>query len=211
MGAVGIEVVTRAIQIRRKQEDAVETVLSSIGLSLNQQQLLGDAVRRVCFFRVPIPQVILAKGDGRELGVGAYRAQDYHLVDTRSPTLVNELSAHHQVVVQVGGRVHSVRSDSPDPCGQMNHQVRFGLVEDRANCVGLAKVILRTGWRKDRLVASRTQLVEHMRAQETTPTSDEDPALLRRRHHSGPSTFASRRTASRFANFMSCSIIMSMS
>ena len=66
-----VEIVARPIQVGRQQVDGVEAVLLAVRLRLDEQHLLGQAIRRVGFLGVTAPQVFLAEGHRRELGVGA--------------------------------------------------------------------------------------------------------------------------------------------
>ena len=63
------------------QVDDVEAVLLAVGLALDEQHLLGEAVRRVRLLRVAVPEVVLAERHRRELRVRADGADLDELLD----------------------------------------------------------------------------------------------------------------------------------
>ena len=79
-----VEVVARAVEVRRQQEDRVEAVLLAVGLRADEHRLLRDAVRRVRLLRVAVPEVVLVERHRRELRVGADRPGDDELADAGS-------------------------------------------------------------------------------------------------------------------------------
>src|SRR3989304_1280472 len=54
-----VEVVSRAVEVRRKEEDAVQAVLLAICLSADENRLLRNPVGRVRLLRVAVPEVVL--------------------------------------------------------------------------------------------------------------------------------------------------------
>ena len=57
----GIEVVAGPVEVHRDEVDDVEAVLLAVGLALDEQHLLGEAVRRVRLLGVAVPEVVLAE------------------------------------------------------------------------------------------------------------------------------------------------------
>src|SRR5206468_2931334 len=71
-------------------------------------------VRGVGLLRVPVPDLLLAEGDRRELGIGADGAGRDHLLDLQLPAGFEHVQAHRQVVVGERARVAAVVADAPD-------------------------------------------------------------------------------------------------
>ena len=100
-----VEVVARAVQVGRQQVDGVEAVLLAVRLRLDQQHLLGQAVRRVGLLGIARPQVVFAERHRGELGIGADRADRDELLHAGQPRLLHQLGAHDQVLVEELARV----------------------------------------------------------------------------------------------------------
>ena len=86
MRRLEIEVVARAVQVGREQEDRVHAVLLAVRLRPDEDRLLRDAVRGIRLLRVAVPEVVLAERHRRELRIGADGPGDdelLHLVETR--------------------------------------------------------------------------------------------------------------------------------
>src|SRR5581483_8973513 len=62
-----IEVVARAVEVRRQEIDRVEPVLLAVGLRADEHGLLRHAVRRVRLLGVAVPEVVLRERHGRVL------------------------------------------------------------------------------------------------------------------------------------------------
>ncbi len=124
MAGLRIEVVAGTIEIHRQQEDGIEAVLLAIRLRLHQQHLLGQAIGRVGLFGVAVPQVLFPERHRRELGIGADRPKGDELLDAAEPGLLDQLHAHHQVLVEELARFGAVGPDPAHHGRQMNHDVR---------------------------------------------------------------------------------------
>ena len=124
-----VEVVSRPVEIYGQQEDAVEAVLRPVGLRLDEQHLLGQAIGRVRLFRIAVPEIVLMKRDRRELGVGADRAHADEFLDAGKPRLLHQLGAHHEVVEEEATRVGAVGADAADYCREVNDHIRLGICQ----------------------------------------------------------------------------------
>ena len=124
--ALGVEIIARTVQVDRQQEDGIEAVLLAVGLRLHQQHLLRQPVRRVGLFRVTVPQVFFFEWHRGELGVGADRAHRHKFFDPAQPGFVDQLHAHHQVVVEEFSRVLAVGADAAHLGSQVNDDIRVG-------------------------------------------------------------------------------------
>src|SRR5439155_1872913 len=90
----------RAVKIYRQQIDGVHSVLPAVGLTLHQQRLLGDPVRRIGLLRISVPERFFAERYGRELGVGARSSRHDELLHAVAPRVFDRLDAHDSVVVK---------------------------------------------------------------------------------------------------------------
>src|SRR5437762_3353518 len=66
VGSFQVEVITGTVEVRYQEIDGIESVLSPIGLTLNEQHLLCEAVRRVGLFRISGPEILLTKRNRSE-------------------------------------------------------------------------------------------------------------------------------------------------
>jgi hypothetical protein len=203
---VVVEVVARAVQVRRDHEGRVEPVLLAVRLRLDQEHLLREAVGGVRLLRVAAPQVLLSERDGRELRVRAHGADDHELADARTPRLVDEVDAHHGVREEEASRVHPVRADAADDGRRMDHAGGLRVLQGRAHALRIGQVVVR-GPGHDRLGAALLELVDDPAAEEPLPVTmtrasrSPRPLTLQRHRHRrmGESRFAEHpRTASAF-------------
>ena len=121
-----VKVVARAVQVDRQQVDGIEAILLAVGLGLDEQHLLGQAVGGVGLFGVAIPERLFAEGDGREFRISADGADGDEFLDAALPGFVHELDAHHQVDVEEIGGAGAVGANAAGQGGQVNDQVGAG-------------------------------------------------------------------------------------
>src|SRR5439155_20468467 len=121
--ALGVEIVARAVKVNGQQVDRVETVLRAVRLSLDQQHLLCEPVRRVGLLRVPVPKVFLAKRDGGELRIRADRPDGDELRDAVLPRLLHKFDPHDRVVVKEFPGPRPIGADPADYGSQVDHDV----------------------------------------------------------------------------------------
>ena len=96
----------------------------TVGLRLNQQHLLRDAVRRVGLLRIASPQVVFAKRYGREFRVGADRADGDKFLDAGEPGVLHQERAHHQILIVELAGMFPVRTDAPNDGRKVDDDVR---------------------------------------------------------------------------------------
>src|SRR2546428_887859 len=118
-----IEVIARPIEIDREQEDAVEAVLRAVGLRLDEQHFLRQAVGGVGLLRIAVPEIVFAERHRGELWVGADGADADELFDAVKPRLLHQLGAHHQVVEEQLAGVLPVESDATHLGGEVDHDI----------------------------------------------------------------------------------------
>jgi len=97
---VWLEIVARAIQIDRQQEDAVEAILLAIRLALHQQHLFRQAIGGVGLLWIAVPKVLFLERYGREFGVGANRADGNEFFDAAPPSFLHQLNTHDEVIIE---------------------------------------------------------------------------------------------------------------
>src|SRR5438128_2288821 len=95
-----VEIVAGPIQIHWKHYDGIEPILLAVRGRLYEQHLLRQSVRRVRLFGIPVPEVLFAKRHRREFRVRADRTGSDHFSDSCLPSLVDDLHAHHEIVVE---------------------------------------------------------------------------------------------------------------
>jgi len=174
---VQVEVVARAVQVDRQQEDAVEAVLLAVGLRLHQHHLLRQPVGRVRFLRVALPQVVLPERDRGELGVGADRPDGDEFLDPGHARPLDELEAHDGAVVEEPAGVVLVGRDAADHGGEVDDDVGPRVGEEPADRVPVAQVVVRRARHGDLPAAARPQLVHHERPQKPRPAGDDGARL----------------------------------
>ena len=130
------------VQVDRDQIDDVEAVLRPIGLALDEQHLLGQAVRGVGLLRVAVPEVVLVERHRRELRVGADRPDRDELVDAGQAGGLHQLDAHDRVLVEEPARVLAVGADAADDGGEVDDDVRAAVGEGPVDAVRGPQVVV---------------------------------------------------------------------
>jgi hypothetical protein len=171
---IRIEVVVRSVEIHDQHVHAVEPEFLTVGLRLDEEHLLREAVRRVRLLRISAPEIVLAEGNRGELGIGADRADAEEPPHAGEARALHEERAHHEVLVVVGAGVAAVRADAPHGRREMDHD--FGLVpRDHALDVGLAgEIVVQRPEGLGVPVAARLELVHHVASQEAGAAGHED-------------------------------------
>ena len=139
-----VEVVARAVEVDRQEEDGIQAVLLTIGLRPHEQRLLRHAVGRVRLLGISVPEVGLAERDGGELGIRADRPGEDHLVHAGPAALFEHMCAHHQVRVPVAARVGHVRADASDFGREVEDEVRTCLSEQSLGVLREGQVVVAT-------------------------------------------------------------------
>ena len=120
MRTLGIEVITRPIEIHRQKIDRIRTILLAVRLALDEQHLLSNPVRGVRFFRIAEPKIIFPKRDRRQLRISAYRTRDDSLLYAEATRVLDKLDTHNCVLVEKLSRLISIGTDPADDSSQMN-------------------------------------------------------------------------------------------
>ena len=173
-----VEVIAWAVQIDREEEDGSKTVLLAVRLPLDQQHLLREAVRRVGFLGIAVPEIILLERNRGELRIGAHRPNRDELFDAPLASEFHELSAHDEVVVEELARSLAVRTDAAHDCGEVNHDTGAHVGIHALDGVETPQVVV--GARGDEHVirAEAPQPGDHPGAQESVSAGDDNAMVL---------------------------------
>ena len=71
MGSVGVEIITRPVEVYWYQIDGIKSKLLPICLALDEKHLLGKPIRRISFLGIAIPEMLFFKGYGSKLWIRA--------------------------------------------------------------------------------------------------------------------------------------------
>jgi len=189
VGAGGVEIVPRAVEIDGDEIDGVEAVLLAIGLALDEEHLLGEAVGGVGLLRVAVPEFVLMEGNGGVFRVGADGADGDEFGDAGAASLFDEEHAHHGVVVEEGARILAVGADASDDGGEMDDDVRVGISEGALDAGFGAEIVVRAAGDDDglRVGAGVPELGDDVTAEEATAAGDHDAFVLPESHAGDPS------------------------
>src|SRR6266550_731559 len=113
----------RRAEIHWQQENGPESVLLSVRLALYEEHLLGKPVGRVRLLWVSVPEVVLPKGNRRQLRIGTHSPDGDKLLDAALTGYLHELCAHHQVVVEELARSFSIGSNASHHGSEMYEDV----------------------------------------------------------------------------------------
>src|SRR5215475_13125939 len=142
MRRIQIKIISGSIKIYREQKNCVEIVLLAICLRLHKQHLLGEPVRSVRFFRIPVPEVFLFEWNRCELRIRANRADRYELLNTIPASVLHQLDTHHEIVVKKTAGIRSIGANTPDVSGNMDDYVRLCVFIHSLDVPGFDKVVI---------------------------------------------------------------------
>jgi len=175
MRAGRVEVIPRAVKVDRQQENGVIAVLLAVGLRLDKQHFLSQSVRRVGLFGITVPQMLFLERDGCELGIGANGTDGHKLFHAALPSLVHQLHAHHQVIVEKLGGLGHICANAAYMRGQMDDDIRLGVAQHARDVFWLYQVIFLKLWDEYFPRAFRAQVGNQVRAQKARAAGDADP------------------------------------
>ncbi len=95
-----IEIVARPIEVDRQEVHSIQAVLPPVGLALNEDRFLGNAVGGIGLFRIAVPEIFFQKRDGGKLGVRANGAGDHDFCQVELTGLFNQFNAHDGIFVK---------------------------------------------------------------------------------------------------------------
>ena len=167
-----VEVVSGTIQVDGEEVDRVEVVFLAICLGLHHQHLLGQPVGRVRLFGVADPEVRLLERHGRELGIRADRPDGDELFHAVHPALLQQLRAHHEVLVKELARMLLVGADAADDCGQVDDDVRPRVAIRAPHRLGIHQVVRSTARNEDLAGVHGAQSLHDEGADESRATGD---------------------------------------
>jgi hypothetical protein len=105
---------------------------------------------------------------------------------TPARALVEQLHAHHEVVVEELGRVGAIRANATDAGGQVDHDVGPDVGEQAPDALRLPEVVVGAAGHHHLGGAALAQLIDDEGAEESRPAGDDDPARAPVRLARGP-------------------------
>ena len=171
-----IEVVTGSIEVHRKQRDDRGAVLLAIGLRLHDEHALGEAIRRVGLFGVPVPQVTLGERHRRVLRIRAHGPRHEHLGHLSDPTRFEQLDAHARVLVEEPAWLGAVRADAADYRCEVHHRIGAVAVEQPIDLFPIREVAVGAPQAHD-VGTGRAELGHHVTTEEACSTRHHDPSV----------------------------------
>ena len=193
-----MELVSGAVEVRRDEEGELLAVLRVVDLSMDQQRLLGDAVRGVGLLRVPVPQVVFGERHGGELRVRADGAEQHRLVDAGSAGRLDDVRPHQQVGQVQRRRLRLVEADAADTGGEVDHLRRAVIGEHVGGGAWSGEVVVAAADGDD-VGPGGLQLGDDAAPEEPGASGDDDASAVpecARRRHSRQSTSHPRRPVS---------------
>jgi hypothetical protein len=171
-----IEVVARAVQVHREEHDAVHAVLRPVGLRLHQQQLLGDAIGRICLFRVSVPQIIFPERHRRKLRVRADGARDDRLGHAGEAAFLQQAEAHHRVFEEEQAGIVAVGADAAHLGRQVEHHLGPRVLQQLAARRPVDQIVVAPPRNEHLVDPAGPQRLDDEAAEETGASGDQHPA-----------------------------------
>ena len=86
--------------------------------------------------------------------------------------LVQELHAHHQVVVEEPSRMRAIGANAADDGRQMDEQIRAGVGIETTDGIAVDQVVLAAAGHEHGLAAAATEPLDHVGAQKPGAARD---------------------------------------
>jgi len=183
MGAIGMEIIPRAIEIDGEKEYAIEAVFGTIGLGLDEEHFFGEAIRGVGFLGVAIPDIVFFERDGSEFWVRADGSYGDEFFDFADACLVDELDAHHKIFVEEFAGVDAISTDTPYYRGKMNYDIGFHIIV-HADAIGETDEIIILDFRDEYIFAAAfLKALNYKRAEEAGTAGDYDTFIFKKVAH----------------------------
>ena len=186
VGVLGVEVVARAIKVRRHDRAVVAPVLPVVALAQLDARDLGDGVGLVGGLERARQQRVLGHRLGGELGVDAGRAEEQEPLHPRQVGGVDHVRLDHQVLVEELGGIGVVGVDAPHLRRGQDHHVGLRLGEEGAHRALVGQVQLRAAAGEDLRLGEphRAQAAMDRRAHHAAMAGEEDAGLGQGAHGS---------------------------
>ena len=173
VGRGRIEVVVRPVQVHRQQVDRVHAALRAIRLPLHQQHLLGDAVWRVGFFRIAVPEIPLHKRNRRELRIRADRSHADELLHARQSRVLHRQRAHHDVLIEESSRRLAIGADAADDRREMDDDIGLRFLKQPVDVGLVRQIVLRLPDDEDVAAPAPSERVDDVAAEEAAAARHE--------------------------------------
>ena len=125
VGGSWVKVVAGPVKVDGQEADGVEPVLLPVRLPLDEQHLLGQAVRRIGLLGVAAPQIFFAERKRGKFGIGADGTDADELTHAVPAGGFHQLHAHDGVVVEELARLVPVVTDAAHIAGEMDDDQLF--------------------------------------------------------------------------------------
>src|SRR5207344_713071 len=162
-----------AVQVHWQKENRVVPVLIPIRLRLHEQHLLGEPVRRVGLLGIAVPQIVFLERHGRELRIGADGPNRNEFRHAGFPRFMEQVRAHHQVVVKELTGPLAVGADSADDGSQVNDEGRLRVAIHADYVSVFAEVVITVRWSENRGALLFSKLPHDVTAQKAAATGDQ--------------------------------------
>ena len=144
-----VEFVARAIQVGGDDERRALVVLTTVNLGQHQQCFFGDAVRRIRFFGIAIPNGLFAKRHWRELRITTDGAQDDSFFHPSGAGRFDYVHAHLQVVQKQRCWLYLVIANAAHPSCEVNHMTRSMRSKQLISNTRLGEIVVGMAWGGD--------------------------------------------------------------
>ena len=132
-----------------------------VSLQLHEQHFLRQAVRRVGFFRIAVPEILFTKRHRCKFGVGADGARANKLFNSGNARRLDNVQPHRGVFIEEAPGIGAVGADAAYDCRQMNEDIRARILVEPQSFRLFAQVVLAAPRNRDFPAARRTQLLNN--------------------------------------------------
>src|ERR1043166_3663443 len=118
----------------------------------------------------------------RELRIRADGADGDELRHAGLPRLVEQMRAHHQVVVEELARPLAIGADAADHRGEVNDERRLRVAIDAHHLRLIAQIVFAARWREDRRALFVAKFTDDVAGEESVAAGDEHPLCVPETH-----------------------------
>jgi len=204
---IGVEVVSGAVEVDGQQKYGVEAVFGAIGLGLDEEHFLCQAIGCVGLLGVTVPEVVFPEGNGREFRIGADGADCDELLDISQAGLLDKLDTHNEVFVEEFAGVLAVGADSADDCCEVDDNVGGHIVIHSDDVIEVDEVVVLDFGDEDIFAAAFLESLDYVAAEEAGAAGDDNASIFKEVAHCRFFP-CSTNTFSSSASFISASVII---
>ena len=89
---------------------------------------------------------------------------------------------HHEIRVKESTWILLIRANPPDYCREVNDHIRIGIFKNPPDTIGINEIIVSASWYEDVSSTMLPHLVNKMRSEKTSSTSDEKMVFTPKTH-----------------------------